>query len=187
MTNKQSVFKRLKDRQDGLAAIEFALVLPFLVLVFIGVLVAYDSYKGYQRASLSSNSLADLTTRLVTIDQARMTSLLGAGEAMLGKYGDEGAFKINISSVSNLDVDEDYEIDWTESYTSSGGLNGDFELTMSILENIDTPDIPLGESLIIVRTELTFDPFFAPEPVRMHKIAVRNPRFVSRIGFHPDP
>ncbi len=187
--NIKAFFSRQSlSREDGLAAMEFALILPFLVVVFIGMITAFDSYKGYQRASLASGSMADLVTRMAVIDEDNMDGLLGAGQAMLGRYGEDGAFRMNIASVSYVKKGDPYVIDWTETHSHSGEVGGkdfdlDFTLTEDVLKNIDLPDIPLGESLIIVRTQLIFEPFFLPDHLELEKVAIRNPRFVNRIEF----
>lgn len=59
-------------RKDGLAAVEFALVLPMMILAFFGMLEGSDLLTVKRRIANASNALADIVTQEPTITVANI-------------------------------------------------------------------------------------------------------------------
>jgi len=172
---KKLVRKFWSSRQ-GIAAVEAALILPILLVIYVGALVVYDSYKGYRLVSHTSNTLADLTSRYGELGDDELGFLFATGTALLDKYAVEDDFYIVVSSIENVPNDG-LRVAWSGATGNGTGLDDDD------ISSLQLPEIPEGESVIIVSTLVEFTPLFSPDSIVIDKTAVRNPRFVSTIDF----
>jgi len=57
----------------GVAAVEFAMILPGLLLLYIGMSEASVGWSLYRKVTLVSRSVADLTARSTTVSSADLT------------------------------------------------------------------------------------------------------------------
>jgi len=169
-------FRKFWSSRHGIAAVEFALVLPILTGTYLGALAVYDSYKGYRLVSLTANTLADLTSRYGEVGDDELGFLFSAGTALLGKYAEDDNYYIVVSSIENV-AGTGLEVSWSDAVGNGTGL------TDSDISSLQLPAIPEGQSVIIVTTSVAFTPFFAPNSIEIDKTAVRNPRFVSTIEY----
>jgi len=84
---------------DGMIATEFALVLPFLVALYFGMLTFTDGFAVKQRVQSVARTAADLVGRLPasstggppTIDATEVTNIAKAAAAVLAPYDPSGA------------------------------------------------------------------------------------------------
>jgi len=72
-----SVRRLLKDR-SGLAAVEFAMIFPMMVVMFFGVLELSAAISVDRKATLVARTLSDLTSQMVSVANADLVSF---GEA----------------------------------------------------------------------------------------------------------
>ena len=73
---KQSVFRRfLKDR-DGMAATEFAMILPIMMLLFFGAVEGKTAYNVDDRVSQAAAILADVSSKEAQISYAEIDDLM---------------------------------------------------------------------------------------------------------------
>ena len=72
--------------RDGLAAVEFALILPFMLLLLFGGF-EYGRYASVSRkVTLTTRAVADLTTQYVTMSGNDMQTVLGASAQIFAPY-----------------------------------------------------------------------------------------------------
>ena len=64
--NRPAPTARFARNQDGVAAIELALILPIMLLLFMGLIDVSGLLSEGRRVSQSANTVADLVTRLPT-------------------------------------------------------------------------------------------------------------------------
>jgi Flp pilus assembly protein TadG len=70
----------------GVAAVEFAMILPGLLLLYIGMSEASVGWSLYRKVTLVSRSVADLTARSTTLSAADLTKIFGAASAIAAPY-----------------------------------------------------------------------------------------------------
>ncbi|MBL4618583.1 MAG: pilus assembly protein [Marinicaulis sp.] len=75
MARKIGVKQALKC-DSGMAAVEFALILPMLVFLFFGMLQTSESLTVNRRVSKAANTLSDLTAQLDTISPTQFDNLV---------------------------------------------------------------------------------------------------------------
>lgn len=98
--------KQLARCSDGLAAVEFALVLPLMLLLFFGALEASDLLTVKRRIANAGNSLADLVSHEPNITVAQLNDSI-IGVTRLLEPTDTSTLEIRITSVIKGPVETD--------------------------------------------------------------------------------
>lgn len=84
--NLSSQLLRFRRNRSGVAAVEFALVLPLMLTVYLGGVEVGDGYAIVTRVTLVARSVTDLATQYVTIDNQDMSNILNGATAILAPY-----------------------------------------------------------------------------------------------------
>ncbi len=108
---------RLARDERGLALIEFAFVLPFLILLFIGGFQLMDAISAYRKVGRTVQTLADLTTQNTTITPTQADQILAASQQVMAPYS-PGNASLRISQIQT-DANSRATISWSRS-----SLNG---------------------------------------------------------------
>jgi Flp pilus assembly protein TadG len=72
--------------QSGMAAVEFAVILPFLLLAYLGGIEFGDGVAIDRKVAITTRSVADLATRYTQIKDVDMTAILGASSTIIAPY-----------------------------------------------------------------------------------------------------
>jgi Flp pilus assembly protein TadG len=95
---------RLNDfagERRGLAALEFALLLPMLMTLFLGSVEVTTGVAIQRKVTLTARALADLSSQFTSIGNADMTNILNASSDIIAPYA-----TANLQSVvSELSID----------------------------------------------------------------------------------
>jgi Flp pilus assembly protein TadG len=87
--NVACILPRLRDlRSDhrGVAAVEFAIVLPFMLALYLGGVELGDALAIQVKVTDTAHIVADLTTQNTSINNATMLSILNASSATIAPY-----------------------------------------------------------------------------------------------------
>lgn len=97
--------RRLKGRADaflasvqGVAAVEFAMVLPVMVLMYLGMTELTFAVNTDRKVTLLSRTLADLTGRATSMSTSEMDAIFGASLAVMAPYNGANV-KMIVSSI----------------------------------------------------------------------------------------
>lgn len=102
MTRLQRLYRFARD-QKGLAALEFALLVPMMVLLLFGSIDLLDTMGANARAQNVAASLADVVARDTEVSNAEVSGLWSAIDTLM--YPDGGAtMQIRVSSVSIINA-----------------------------------------------------------------------------------
>jgi Flp pilus assembly protein TadG len=82
----RSYLLRLARDRDGVSAVEFAVVLPFMLTLYLGGIELGDGLAIQFRSTLAARTVADLASQYVSIDNAAMSSILGAASTVVTPY-----------------------------------------------------------------------------------------------------
>lgn len=110
--------------QQGMAAVEFAMLLPLLVTLFLGGVEVSQAVSIDRKVALVARTVADLVAQGSNITNAEMTNIVNAGKAVGQPYPDTN-LKIVVSSVK-IDANSKATIAWSDgSNTTARTTNQD--------------------------------------------------------------
>ena len=168
---------RLLGDERGVSAMEFALILPILVLFSAGTIEYSRLVLLTQKLQSGAFILADLTARDKTLSTEQLGHIFLAIDEVIKPFEFAGNGTAIVTSLG-ADPDDDPIVNWT-----CGGA-GTLEAESHILEDgevIELPgDITLshGETVIAAEVFFDFDPLFGVglAPRTIHRFAFYKPR-----------
>jgi Flp pilus assembly protein TadG len=102
-----------RDRR-GVSAVEFALVLPVMITLYIGTVEVAKGVAIQRKVTQAARTVADLATQFRTIKNADKDNVLSAGSAILFPTS-ATPLKITLSAVY-IDKNSVAKIEWTDGY-----------------------------------------------------------------------
>jgi Flp pilus assembly protein TadG len=106
-----------RDRR-GVSAIEFALVAPLMVALYLGCVELSDGIAVDRKVSLTAAALANLTSESTALTSGDMTNIFNAASAIIQPYSASN-MKMTVSCLS-IDASKNVTTKWTA--TSNGGV-----------------------------------------------------------------
>jgi Flp pilus assembly protein TadG len=90
--------RRFKRDRSGIAAVEFALLLPIMIGLYVGGIEITDAFTIKRKIAGVASTLSDLVARTKTITLAEMQNILDASEAGIAPYAAD-ELKVRVSGV----------------------------------------------------------------------------------------
>jgi Flp pilus assembly protein TadG len=168
MTRNRSL---LKDER-GVAAVEFALLAPFLMLLYFGLVEFMQAYQAQKRVSHVAMSIADVVAQERTTTDARLTDTLQAGVVLMTPFP-QTDLRERVSSLTANSAGV-VAVDWTVDRNWTGG---------------SAPTVPAGflnpgESAIVADVAYTYQPTYTlamTAPITMTRHANVRPRLTEQV------
>lgn len=105
---------RFRRAQHGVAALEFALIAPAMVILFLGMSEVTVSVNTDRKLALVARTLADLTGRATTVAAADMTAIFSAGKTVMQPYSTTTAgFVVSSIVVTTSGSTVTGKVDWS--------------------------------------------------------------------------
>lgn len=114
-----SLRRRFARDQRGVSAVEFALLAPVMVGLYLGCVEVSDGVAVDRKVSLTAAALANLSAQVATISTTDMTNILNASSAVIAPYSSSN-LKITITCIS-IDANKVANVKWSQ--TRNGTLN----------------------------------------------------------------
>ncbi|WP_305988885.1 TadE/TadG family type IV pilus assembly protein [Roseibium sp. MMSF_3544] len=152
----------IADRVSGLwrdnravSAVEFAMILPFMFFLLIGMTELADALNQDRKVSRIANSIADLIAQEEAVSSGDLDSLLDIGEKILDPYPSDN-LQVIVASIT-FDEDGDASVDW------SRDTAGTVPWTAGSAPPITLPGTVAvaNTSIVVGQTNLTYTPNFA--------------------------
>ena len=176
--------RRLRQDNRGVAAIEFALLLPMLLALLIGCLEVTFKIWSTQKAEKLAVTLSDVIAQAKAVTNSDLVSLVGATDKIMDPFpfGDEQS-KIIISSVYVAQGEEDAEVNWQCFFPSSGGLTAASKLGVKDA----VANLPDGFTLVEKDNVIVTEIFYKYTPIAPgllfdESIIYRRALFKPRLG-----
>ncbi len=131
------------DRR-GVSAVEFALLAPVMVALYLGLVEISDGIGVDRKVSLTAAALANLTAQATTITTSEMTNILDASSAIVAPYS-ASKLKLTVSCL-NIDTNKNVTVKWSATRNGTA-LSG----TVSIPSDLQVADLQL------ILAEATYD------------------------------
>ena len=107
-----SLIARFARDKRGLSAIEFAMLLPLMVTLYLGGVEISQGVSIDRKVTLIARTVADLTAQASKVTNADMTNILDASTAVMQPYV-TGPLKLTVSSVV-IDANGIAKIAWSD-------------------------------------------------------------------------
>ena len=113
-----SVLRRLRQfaaaEKSGLAALEFAIIAPMMILLVFGSVDLIDTLGANKRAQNAASSIADVVARDDAVSDAEVTGLWAALDVLM--YPDPGAvMEMRVSSI-RIESSTSARVVWSEGH-----------------------------------------------------------------------
>ena len=144
---RRRLFGRFRADLSGVAAIEFALLLPLMLAMYFGAYEVGTAYSISRKVSHLTSALADLVTQSKTLSNADMANILDAAAAIMVPYS-EANLTIQVTGVT-IDSKGKAKVTWSDA------LNTD-KLAVGSVVN----DLPEGVNIansFLVTAEIHYD------------------------------
>jgi len=108
-----SWLRNFRGDHRGVAAVEFAIVLPFMLALYIGGIELGDAMAIEVKVTDTAHILADITSQNTSINNATMTAILGASSQTIAPYSASNLV-VTVSEVST-DASGVATVTWSDS------------------------------------------------------------------------
>lgn len=112
--------RRFSRDSGGVSAVEFALVLPLMMTLYLGGTEVSQAISASRKVTLVSRTVADLASQSSSINNTNMTNILNASAAVVSPFSGT-PLKVTVSQVK-IDASGAATIEWSD--TLNGTAHG---------------------------------------------------------------
>jgi Flp pilus assembly protein TadG len=147
----------LARNENGVAAVEFAMLLPLMITLYIGAVEISQMVSIDRKVSLTTRAVADLVAQSTTLSGADMTNILNASRAVTAPYPN-GPMKVTVSSVK-IDGAKKATVEWSDTCHGTA-----YAPNSAAPIATDSPLAIPNSWLIWAEVTYTYTPIFGGEP-----------------------
>jgi Flp pilus assembly protein TadG len=100
--------------ERGVSAVEFAMLLPLMITLYLGTVEISQGVGIDRKVTLTTRTVADLASRVSSINNADMTNLLNASSSVIAPY-DVTKLKVTVSLVT-IDANGQAKVTWSDTF-----------------------------------------------------------------------
>lgn len=160
--------------ESGVSAVEFALLLPILLLLLLGTVTIFDLFRTAQSAEKGTFTVGDMLSRQTAISETLLNSML---TFVTNTVEYQGSARLRVSSISNnAGV---LKLEWSKTV-------GNTSVDMGTLSYTNIPAMASGDSVLLTEVYIPHRAFvagFGVDHVMFQNRAVHRPRFVGKIAY----
>jgi Flp pilus assembly protein TadG len=129
MTSLPFRVRKFSTDARAVAATEFAIVVPFMLLLYVGGVELADGMAINVKVSATAHSVADMVTQNTSLSTAQMQNILTGATVIIAPYPVSGSLlTITVSEISS-DANGNLTLRWSQSYNGSSFGAGRTNLT----------------------------------------------------------
>lgn len=151
----------MRDRR-GVSAIEFAMIAPILILIYVAVAESGNALTVFRRTSTVAATASDLTAQVKQVSTADLQDIVAASASILTPY-DPASLKIVISSVV-ADNNNNGKVAWSYANKGTGrAVNSAYTIPAGLTEpgtSVIVSEITYGFTPLLGLTDI-FTPLFS--------------------------
>lgn len=137
------------QNRDGIAAVEFALIAPALIMLYVGMVEAVNFASASNKVSSVGATVADLVARSSYVDDDDIATVFAASATIMGTI-DDSTLQLTVSSVA-AQPDGTYKVAWSDAFNGATAPNRCSTFTMPATAGAM---MTTGESVIV--TEISY-------------------------------
>jgi len=119
---RAKVARFTRDKR-GVSAVEFAIVLPFMAILYLGGTAVTQGIILKRKVVLVSHTVGDLVARDNNITNAEVTAIFDAAKAVFAPYAWNPLLKIKVTSV-NINAAGTATVGWAEAFQDTARTPG---------------------------------------------------------------
>ena len=173
--------RRLADDRRGVALLEFAFVLPFLVLLFIGGFQLLDAISAYRKVGTTVRALSDLTSQNSTMNGAQADTIIAASAQVMSPYSPSNA-SLRISQIQ-VDALSQVKVSWSRASAGTTAYTAGAVFT-ALPPSLLTP----SPSYVLSEITYTYTPHVAATligTIPLSQVLYMSPRYSPSIVYTP--
>jgi Flp pilus assembly protein TadG len=133
MTSLSFRVRKFSTDADAVAATEFAIVVPFMLLLYVGGIELADGMAINVKVSATAHSVADMVTQNTSLSTAQMQNILTGAMTIIAPYpvtgsGSSSLLSVTVSEISS-DANGNLTLRWSQSYDGTSFGPGRTSLT----------------------------------------------------------
>lgn len=141
--------KTISRNEDGVAAIEFALIAPIMALLYFGSIELSLLMEADRRVTTVTATIGDLASREVVLRNDDVDDIFEAASLLLSPL-DPSIAQLRVSSLI-ADANGTVTVDWSD------GLRIDARNPGTSIENLPADVVPAGGSVILAEVSYQYD------------------------------
>lgn len=134
----RTIRRLVRDRR-ALSAVEFALIMPIMVTLFIGGTEITQGITIKRKTTIATRTIADLVAQVPTINNSEMSAIFAATGAVLAPYP-AAKLKLVISSIA-VDQNGNAKVVWSDA--SPGATARTRNASVTLPTGLNTPNTTL--------------------------------------------
>jgi len=176
MARRRFALRRLANDARGAAAVEFALLLPLMLLMYFGVVEVTQAAMTQQRVAHTASAIGDLVAQSSTVTSAEVGDIFDVGDAIMSPYPATGL----AMRVSSLTADSNGNV--TVAWSQASGMSALFK--GATVSNLPANVVNANESVIMGETRYSFKSVFGqvlPQPIVFTETYYLHPRLSTEV------
>src|SRR5207248_2480513 len=144
----------------GVAATEFAIVVPFMLVLYIGGVELGNGLAMNVKVSATAHSVGDMVSQNTQVTSARMDSILAAAAAIMAPYPVKNGSGASLMTITVSEVSTDNTgkatVQWSKSTSSTGARATGQQMTLSSFTAPD-PKNSSNANISLILSEVSYD------------------------------
>lgn len=133
---------RLRHDERGVSAIEFAMLLPLMLTMYLGSVEISQGVGASRKVTLTTRTVADLVSQVSSINNTDMSNSLNAAATVMAPYSSSN-LKVVLSSVT-IDSTGKATVAWSETLNGTARAKGS-SVTLPTALNIPNSSLIFSE------------------------------------------
>ena len=181
-----ATFTRMLDDRRGIAAIEFALILPIMFMLLVGTVEFSMALTVDRRVSQVSNSTADLIAQKKKVSTSEVAGIMQIIEHLVRPY-DPSRLRVTVLNViANISDASDTTVCWSYEHNGGAGSYAD-GASYPLPDDLVEP----GSSVIVAEVTYDYQPLIFKTFVKMafslKETLYLKPRMSSYVEYNGNP
>jgi Flp pilus assembly protein TadG len=127
-------FRGLGKDERGVSAVEFAMLLPLMMSLYLGAVEVSQGIGADRKVTLTARTVADLVSQVSSIDNSGMTNSLNAGTKVMAPFPSAN-LKVVVSSIK-IDAQGNATVEWSDTFNGAARAKGS---TVTLPEALKVP------------------------------------------------
>lgn len=171
---------QLKADKRGIAATEFALLLPVMLVLFVAVGEVGEAISISRKVTIAARTIPDLVTQYAALSTTDMNSLLGAAAQVMTPYNSSNVTVI-VSEITT-DSSSNATFDWSAAYNGTAYTAGQ-AIPAQLKQKLQ---LPASVSVVLGQVQYRYTPVFGYNIIGTTVLSDQiylNPRLCIKIAY----